>query len=202
MPNNVKQWGVASLAVVLVATVVAVGQSAMQAEPTAVAVVNVQQVFNNLKEKQQVEARLKQRAQKMQQQQKQKQQKIQKMRSDLDVLREGSNNYQQQKRKLERALVDFQAWKKFKQRKLEQSRGIEMQNLYRKVVNTAGSVAKDNGFDIVLYDEGGSDFNFRNSQQLSRMIQMRKVLWAKNKLNISDQVQQRMNNQFTAGNSN
>jgi len=199
MTGKAKQWVMGSMAVVLAGAVVAVGQSAMQAEPTAVAVVNVQQVFNGLNEKQSIEADLKQQAQQLQQTQEQKQKEIQQMRSELDVLKPGTQNYQQQQDKVERKVVDFKAWQQYRQQKLQRKRGVEMENLYRKVVRTAGSVAEDNGYDVVLYDEGQPDFNFESSQQLSQMIQMRKVLWASDKLDITDQVQQRLNNQFTSG---
>jgi Skp family chaperone for outer membrane proteins len=193
------QWMVASLALALIVTAVAVGQNAMRAEPTAVAVVNVKQVFNALKEKQSIEADLQQRAKQMQGEQDQRRQKLQEMRSNLDVLKPGSSNFEQQRQKLERAVVDFKAWKQYQQQKLQRRRGMEMEGLYRKVVRTAGQVAKDNGYDVVLYDEGDPNFNFQSSKQLSTMIQMRKVLWANQKLSITDQVRTRMNNQFTSG---
>jgi Skp family chaperone for outer membrane proteins len=172
----------------------------MQAEPTAVAVVNVQKVFNSLKEKQDIEAELKQRAQSLQSNEKEKRQKIQQMKSNLDVLKPGTSEYQQQEQKLERAVVDLKAWAQYKQQKMKRTRGVKMESLYRKTTDTAGNVAEDNGFDLVLYDEGSADLNYQSSKQLSTMIQMRKVLWSNDKLNITDQVIQRMNNQYQAGN--
>jgi Skp family chaperone for outer membrane proteins len=199
MASKGMRWAFGSLAVALLVTAVALGQNAMQAEPTAVAVVNVQRAFNNLQEKQAIESQLKQRAQKLQQQQKQKQQAIQQMRSDLDLLEPGTKQYKQKQSELERQVVDYKAWQGFKQKKMEQFRGVQMQNLYRKVSETAGSVAKDNGYDIVLYHQSSPNFNFQNMKQVSQMIQMRKVLWSRDKLNITDQVIQRMNNNFQAG---
>jgi len=199
MTRKSMQWAIGSLAVALIATAVALGQNAMQAEPTAVAVVNVQKVFNSLDEKGAIESQLKQRAKKLQKQEKQRQQKIQQMKSDLDMLKPGTQQYKQRQGKLERQVVDFEAWQKFRQQKMQQFRGVQMQNLYRKVAKVAGNVAQDNGYDIVLYDEGSPNFNFQNMKQVSQMIQMRKVLWSKDELNISDQVIQRMNNNFQAG---
>jgi Skp family chaperone for outer membrane proteins len=199
MKSKPTQWVAGSLAVAVMAVAVAVGQNAMQAEPTAVAVVNVRDVFNALQQKQDIEADLKQKFQQFEQKRQQRQQNIQQMRKNLNVLQPGTDNYKEQRQKIERAVVDFKAWQQYRQQKLERRRGVEMQNLYRKVAQTAGQVAKDNGYDIVLYDEGEADFNFQNSKQLSTMIRMRKVLWSSDKLNISDQVRTRMNNQYTSG---
>jgi outer membrane protein len=200
MASKRMQWVWASLAMALIASAVAVGQSAMQAEPTAVAVVNVQKVFNSLKQKQGIEAELKQRAQELQNQEKQRRQEIQQMKSNLDVLKPGTQQYKQQEQKLERAVVDLKAWAQYKQQKMKRTRGVKMESLYRKTADAAGQVAQDNGYDIVLYDEGNADFNYQSSKQLSTMIQMRKVLWSRSKLNITDQVIQRMNNQYQSGN--
>jgi len=190
------QWGVACLAMGVIATAVALGQNAMQAEPTAVAVVNVQKVFNSIDEKQAINAKLNKRSRSLSKQQKSKKKKLQQMRSKLDVLKPGSEQYKQQQSELERQMVDSQAWQKFEKQKLEQFRSLQMKKLYRKIADAAGRVAKDNGYDLVLYDEGDSDFNFQSAKQLSTMIQMRKVLWSREGMQLTEQVITRMNNQF------
>ena len=196
MASKRMQYGIGTLAVGLIAAAVAYGANAMQAEPVSAAVVNVQKVFSNLKEREQIQAEMRQRAQDLQDQEKQRRKKIQQMKSDLDIMEPGSQAYKEQQSKLEQAVIDLQAWQQFKQQKVKRSRGVQLENLYRKTLRAIEDVANEKGYDVVLYKEGAPDFNFQNQRQLSTMIQVRKVLWSKDKLDITQQIIQRMNNEF------
>jgi len=199
MASKPLQWVFGAAALLLVGAVVAVGQNAMQAEPTAVAVVDVQAVFDALDEKEAIENQLQQRAQQLQQEEKQRRQEIEQMRSDLEVLGSDSEAYQQQQEEVQQKLIEFRSWRQYSKQKMQRLRGLKIESLYQKTADAAGRVAEDNGYDMVLYKASSTDLNYENSEQLSQMLQMRKVLWARDQLDVTDQVIQRMNNEFESG---
>jgi len=190
---------VMSLAALVVAGAL-IGQAAsMRAQPTAVATVNVQEVFNNLKEKTSLEAQMQSRTEQLQQQEQQRRQSIEQLRQDLDVLAPGSDAYQQKEQELQQKVIDLQVWTQFKQQQMRVERGLQVEGLYRRTLNTVQRIAQDNGYDLVLFEEQEPDFNYENPQQLLTVIQMRKVLYASDQISITDQVIQRMNNEYEAG---
>ena len=190
---------VMSLAALLVAGAL-IGQAAsMSAQPSAVATVNVQEVFNNLKEKTSLEAQMQSRTETLQQQEQQRRKAIEQLRQDLQVLAPGSDAYQKKEQELQQKAIDLQVWTKFKQQQVRMERGLQVEGLYRRTLSSVKKIAQENGYDIVLFDEQSPDFDYENSQQLLTLIQMRKVLYASDKVNITDQVIQRMNNEYEAG---
>ena len=71
-----------------------------------------------------------------------------------------------------------------------------IEDLYRKCLDATEVVAKDLGYDVVLFKESTPDFNYENPQQLSTQIQVRKLLWSADEVDITDAVAQRMNNAY------
>ena len=73
---------------------------------------------------------------------------------------------------------------------------MQIEQLYRKTLDAIGRVAKDSGYDVVLFKEKAPDFTNANAQQISTMIQVRKLLWSSDDIDITQQITQRMNNEF------
>lgn len=191
---------VTMIAVVLGSLAVAGATSALRAQPTAVAVADLQGIFNALKEKTAIEAQIKTETEQLQQQEQEKRKAISQMRQDLGVLAPGSDAYKQKENQLKQAAIELQVWTQFQQQQLTSERSIQIESLYRQTVAAIGRIAQDNGYDLVLYTDGAEpDFQYENAQQLAAQIQMRKVLYASNAVNITDQVIQRMNNEYEAG---
>jgi len=190
---------VLSLAALVVTAGLVGAAASMQAQPTSVAVVNVQEVFNNLKEKTNLEAQMQSRTEKLQQEEQQRRKTIQQLRQDMDVLAPGSDAYKQKEQQLQQKVIDLQVWTKFKQQQLSVERGLQVEGLYRRTLTSVKKIANEAGYDMVLFDEQSPEFNYENPKQLLTLIQMRKVLYASDEVNITDQVIQRMNNEYEAG---
>ena len=173
--------------------------TAFQAQPTAVAVVDVQQVFNTIKERTQMRAELQDRAQKLEQQEKSRRQKIEQLRQQLNAQAPGTAAYKDTQDKLRKSAIERQVWVKFQQRQLNLERGLLVEKLYRRVLDTVGKIASERGFDLVLYKSGDPDFQYQKPEQLLSQIAVRKVLYAEDGTDITDQVVQRLNNEFEAG---
>lgn len=182
----------------LITLVGARATSALRAQPTAVAVADLQEIFASLKEKTALEADLRSRGEKLQQEEQQRRKDIGQMRQDLEVLAPGTSAYQQKEEELSKAVLNLQVWSQFEQQKLNRERGLQIENLYRQSLDSISRVAQDNGYDLVLFKEGGPDFQYENAQQLSTLIQVRKVLYASDAVDITSQVIQRMNNEYDA----
>ena len=193
-----KTFATACAAVALGTIVWAGAQAAnqMHAQPTSVAVANVQQIFNSLKERQQIQAAMQSQMSDLQKQRDAKQKKIQDLKSQLDVLQAGSKAYANKESQLEQQLIGLKAWAEYQQKKVSQDRALKIEQLYRKTVAAVESVAKADGYQIVIYGGGKPKFEYSNENQLATEIQTRKVLWAADSVNITDQVTQMMNNAF------
>jgi Skp family chaperone for outer membrane proteins len=186
---------VAMTAVALIgaANLVAQGKAA---RPTAVAVVDVQEVFNALDEKATVEADITQQTEQLQKQEQDRQTELKALQADLGILAAGTPAYDETQTKLENKALEFQVWKQFNQRKLEREKVVRLEALYRKVVDALSGVAKQNNYDIVLFKDNTGDLKGENQQQLAAMIQVRKVLYSAPELDITDQITQKLNNEW------
>ena len=192
------------VAVVAAATLVGVmnlhGQQAGQGggvQPPRTAVVDVQEVFNNLDEKAAVEADIARQAESLNREDQERQSEIKALRSDLSVLSPESDAYQQTRTEVQRKLIEYQSWKEFSRQQLEREKTIRMEALFREIVAAVEQVAQSNGYDLVIQKDDGRNLRSAdNQQQLTALILQRKVLYAAPQLNITDQVIQVTNNAY------
>lgn len=169
---------------------------ALKGRPTAVAVCDITRAFDALKEKAQVEADLQTRTQNLQQLENDKKNELRQLQSDLELLAPDTPAFEQKQMELERKSVELQAWAAYESAKLQRERAVQIEGLYRKMVDAIGRVAKENGFDIVLYKEPAINFRGAKPEQLAPLIQMRKVLYTADNLDITDLVLNTLNNEF------
>ncbi|MBI1337055.1 MAG: hypothetical protein GC164_08845 [Phycisphaera sp.] len=185
------------LAVLMLAGyVTAQGRTAGRGRPTAVAVCDVQRAFDAMEEKKHVEADLQTRAQKLQQEKQDREKEITQLQSDLDMLAPDTPAYDQKQADLERRAIEYRAWLEFQTNKLNRDRATSIESLYRKLLDSIGTVAKDNGYDMVVFKETAVNFKGAKPEQLSALIQVRKVLWASDDLDITDLAITQVNNAF------
>lgn len=168
---------------------------------TGVAVVNVQKAFDALREKLDIEADLQTQADKVKQEDQRRQQKIGELKQDLSILASGTAAFEKKAEELERAALDRQVWLSFQQNKLNRERALRIEAIYKKMLETIGRVAASNGFKLVLFKEPDVKFaNVTKPEQISALIQVRKVLWSADELDLTEQVIAKMNAERSAGN--
>jgi len=189
----------AAAAVVLMVWAGAYAAGALQAQPTSVAVVNIEEVFNQLKEKQAIEANLRARGDELQAEEQTMKEKIGKLQEALKLLPPGGPGHAQKQEELEKAVLEFQVWGKFQQQKQQRERAVQIEGLYNKTIKTIGEIATESGYDLVLFEEPKPQFQGNNLQQIMAQLSLRKVLWAKDSIEITNTVTTRMNNEFDAG---
>jgi len=170
--------------------------SAQSEQSTRIAIVDIQQVFNSLEEKTAIEADLRTRTQELQEKEEQRQKELQQLQSDLEILAKDSPAYKQKMEQLEMGAIELQAWRQFETKKLNRERALQIERLYNETLETIGSVAEENGYDLVLYQEQKPDFSGVKPEQIGGAIASRKVLWASDALELTEQVITRMNNEY------
>ncbi len=171
-----------------------------QQKATGVAVVDVQKAFDALREKVQVEAELKSAADVVMQEDARRKQALEALQTDLQILARNTPPYDRKQEELERAALDRQVWLQFQQAKLNRERALRIENIYKKMTETIGRVATANGYKLVLFKEPDVNLaQITKPDQISAVIGARKVLWSADELDLTDQVIQKLNNDFSSG---
>lgn len=170
----------------------------LTAKPTRVAVVEFERLINGLKQKTAFEADRQAKARDLQALQQEKRQAVELLQQDLNMLSPGSTEYQDKQKELRRAALEFQLWGRLEQEEAQRMAMTELESLYRSAREMIGQVAQEAGYDLVLFEEGVPTFNAENLQQLGAQIGLRKVLYASDSIDITDEVMRRMNADFDA----
>ena len=104
-----------------------------------------------------------------------------------------------------RKLLEGQVWLDFQLRELDHELALRMQGLYRKIVNAAQTTAQAQGYELVLVDDSIGELHVdRNSRepaqlQILQQIARRRVIYASETVDITDELITRMNNAYRAG---
>jgi Skp family chaperone for outer membrane proteins len=171
----------------------------MAARPTAIAVVDVVKVRNAMDEAREVTAEIERELQEFQNQDKARMQAIEELRQDLELLEPNTPAYTAKRQELLFKMVEARTWQEVKKAELNSEHAIQLERLYMKIVAAARDVAELNGYDIVMAAERQLDFSKANAQEIDALVALRKLLWHTPEINITDQVIQKMNNDFANG---
>jgi len=188
---------IAAAAALIVGTCLVSLQGQAAPAPAGLAVVDVQKALNALAEKTAIEARITRMGEGFQKEALARREQIKKLETDLKVaLQPGTAAYEQTSEKLQLATIEFQAWQRFSQRKIEREKAVNIEALYRKINAAAERIAKQRGFALVLTISDIDSVKANSQQQLAGMIQLRSVLYAAPQTDITDPLTQLLNNEF------
>jgi Skp family chaperone for outer membrane proteins len=188
--------GLIALAITLIGVVGAGAQGLAAARPTKVAVVDVLKVFNSLQEKANVEADIRQRGERLRNEEEARRKELNDLQNDLQMLAPDTQAYTQKTEQIKSKLIELRVWSTINSDNLQAESSIQLANLYRKMLDTIGRVAKENQYDMVLYKEQQADFQNAKAETINQLIQIRKLLWSSDDLDLTDQVVTRMNNEY------
>lgn len=193
-------WIVMTAAVVVAVTLTMglrlQGQNAA-ASATRVAVVEVEKVFNDLSERSKVEADINTRISDLQKWQQDQSKEIEAIKADLGVLKPDTAEYNKKLDALTKMAISVKVESDFRQRQIEQEKAIQLENLYRKVIDAVERVAKNDGYDLVLFKDNIPSLRGANQQQIAQIIQIRKCLYAAPQMDLTDRVKTMLNNDYT-----
>lgn len=170
------------------------------ANPTAVAVVNLPKILEELEERTTREETLAASGKGRQQQLDTLTGRIQVVEADLKILKEGTAEYRDKLIELRELQVTLDARFKLLNQVMSFERGAVMGDLYSKINDAIKRVSERDGYDIVLL----SDEEFKmppeaSQEDMNRAVLSRSVLYTHPSVDISDQVIRMMNNEYQAG---
>jgi len=201
--KNINRMLIAVLAAVLLLNATSHADAQLRARPTAVAVVDVQEVFNNLEEKERIKIDLQGLADGLKKEQEAMVKKLKQLQEDLKFIDPSQPGYEDRVTEVERQQLFVQAFTKYAEAKLEIENVRRIELIYNKMRKTIAAVAKADGYQIVLFKEvedetGNVKFPGENMKQTNQSIEGRKVLWADESIDLTERVKTRMNNEFKA----
>ena len=203
---------VAGLALALVGAGVAGG--ARLARPTAVAVVDVNQVLSNLDQQKARSDEIQAMRRSLQQEgdalvaefqamvQAAREREAGLTEADLDEATRSS--LLAGREALRRKELEIEAFRQRSERRLDWERSYALEDLVRAINDEIGRVAEAGGYDIVLSDDSGlkiaADRRQANAEgQIASHVRQRRVLFAVRGVDITQDVINRMNNAWKAG---
>lgn len=94
----------------------------------------------------------------------------------------------------------MEQWGNARTREIDREESLKWRSIYRNLLRETRRIAEAEGVEIVLVDDSASEIRTENNAQVSlqaqvlQQISTRRVLFAKNTIDITDQVIVRMNN--------
>lgn len=172
---------------------------AMLANPTSVAVVNVERVFDRLDESADWQIQIRQLATSVQEEARSRSGDIDRLRKELDAAPEGPDR----QRLLDEVALKqlrLEEWGRLKQLEIDRERSLMWQKMYRAVREEAKKVAESEGYQLVLVDDSSAEVRTSREVNMPLEIQARqqiaslRVLYATNTIDITEKVIVRINN--------
>ncbi len=163
-------------------------RAAAAAPSERIAVANVSRIFNEMQETKDLKEQLETRRQDLNNQEKEKRGAIKEMDDHLHNIKPDSPQYKEDIEKLDKAMADLESWGKVVRLQAERDQKVTMKSLFEKIKAAVSDIARQQGFDVVLADQGGEFPNLEqvNFDQLRAYINQQSVLFAAKGVDISD----------------
>ncbi|MCA9290989.1 MAG: OmpH family outer membrane protein [Phycisphaerales bacterium] len=175
----------------------------LMASPTAVATVQLDKVMNALALRAAAEAELRIQGEQLDKERERRAQAIkdfdERIANEVDPAR---------KKQLvdDKALqaIEFQWWLEFAKQQIDVERALRFKSLYSEIRKEIRLFAGVQGYDLVLVDDSDGEPDWDDSLKIAREVQIRqdilkrRVLYAADNVDITEQIIIRMNNAFNA----
>lgn len=188
-----------------------VGERPGVKQNTVVATIDLQRLINGLQQRDESMGKLQEMHAQFQQERKEREGEINAMRDELRGMLESAGQDQPlpaEAQRLEEQMVlkhlRYQAWIRFMNDKFDVEYSLMLQDLFRTVRNSAGKVADEEGYDLVLLDDSKEELTVNPESRLSREAQIRQqmitrsILYARDVIDITTDLTERMNNEYRA----
>jgi Skp family chaperone for outer membrane proteins len=172
---------------------------AVAANPTAVAMVNVEKVFDRLDESADWQIQIRQLASSVQEEGRARAADVERLRKELEPMAE-SPERQRLLDEIALKQLRLEEWGRLKQLEIDRERSLMWQKMYRAVREEARRVAESEGYQLVLVDDSGVEI--RTSREINAPLEIQaqqqiaslRVLYATNAIDITEKVVVRINN--------
>lgn len=183
------------------------GTNNMAMQPAVVAVIDIDKLFDGLKQNADAKILVKDRAQRNDAELKKRNEKIESLQAELkDIV----DPVKQRKMSDEIGLknLELKAWFASTTRQAEAEKGALLQELYKKICTEISEMALANGYTLVILDDSNPEVEFNPGSRIVPQLQLRQqihsnnILYVDSKIDITEQLITRMNNEFIAANAN
>lgn len=174
-------------------------RSAALAEPTAVASVNLEEIFLGLAYRSAADADLILLAESLDGQGDGKREAIEMLAQDLELFPPGSPQHQSASQDIAKLTYELQAYLDYAVRKLDGRKARTLWTIYDEIKNTIEAIAVDQGYDFVIVDDSVVRLPTDVSEaETMRQISARRLLYTDPQVDITRDVIARMNREFAA----
>ena len=184
----------------------AVAMRSMMAQPTAVAVIRLPDLLNELQQRADAEIELREMATSLDEQDQGKRAELEALRDRLEALpEENRGEIQSLSEDLRLKLLRYEGWRRFELDRLDVEKSLRLRDLYRSVQAAVEQYADANGYDVVLVDDHEAELslnpqaNASRENQIRQQMLSRRVLHANSAVDITDDLVRQMNNEYNAG---
>jgi len=191
-----------------------VAGGARLARPTSVAVVNLEEVIQNLSEYQAMQQELTTMRTQLEQEGQTRVTDVQEIFERMQALADaeeageldeaGRAEFEELRDRYRLKDLEFKAWDQRSARRLDWERSYGLEELYRSILTEIEALAAANGYDVVLADDSDFELAVDRRQenatgQVLNQIGQRRVLHAVRGVDITQDLIDRMNNAWAAG---
>jgi len=163
--------------------------------PTVVGTVDLEGTFNGLEEWSQVQVSLTKRGDQMQDEIKRRQGELESLEADLEDYPQGSAKFKEAMKRYQMAAIELQGYVQFQQRKHQRFNDETIFDLYDKIKLAARTLADEHGYDIILVNDSVVEIP-ENSENILAQISSRRVLFARQQMDVTDQLIESMNSTY------
>lgn len=160
--------------------------------PSVVTTVDLEKTFNGLEEWSQAQADETKRIASMQEEVDRRQETISTMEADLEDYPSGSDKYKEAVKKYTMEALELQGYVQFQQDRQQRRSQSVIFELYEKIKIAARRLADEQGYDIILVNDSVVAIP-ENAENVIREISSRRVLFAREQMDITVQLIQSMN---------
>jgi outer membrane protein len=176
--------------------------AAMAAEPTKIAVANTAKIFSEMQELKDLKTKMESERKLLEGVDRETREKINALKSARDALKSDTPQYQDKNAELLKAAIEYETWGKLNQANFQREQKLQMKMLFKRIEDAVTEVAKQKGFDLVLTDQRPDlpdDIENISVDQLRSLINARSVLFASEKVDISNDVLAALDSKYRAG---
>lgn len=168
-------------------------RNTLKAAPVAAGVVNLEVVFAGLTERARADANLQQMADALQVDSEKQSQVIKDLAADLEDYPPGSDKYQQVLEEYSLKTLEYQAFIEFSRQKISIEKSLVYKRIYQSIRDSVSKIAKEDGYQLILVDDGVGDLPPVAEAEMVRQISARKVLYADTVIDLTEKLLARMN---------
>ncbi len=167
-----------------------------QAQGNRVACIDVVYVFNEYKLQKDLNTQLRDEQTRLEQEAQQRQQKIEQLEATLRAMDPRDPTYESRISDLTRMRIELRAWGETTQAMITRRLGTWSNQIYKEILRTVETVARERGYDMVVYRDAYEETN--DPELVKQRIRLRKVLYFNPSIDISNEVLSRLNKEYDA----